>query len=386
MASNEKGKDQFADNSLFLADRKALHEKMKKIAADSAHESSTSLSSSNYPEEKKDSDGPPPRKIIKPQKAGVTFAGVPERAVDTAPKDPSRTTGILRNTPKTARKDPKDAEAIRASLREANNRISSAKLTTQKSFKSLRFIDTTDREEDPWGVEELEHRPNVLVRGAKSLRAFSRRNLNVDDDDDDDKVGHPSVETGMKSFARRNPGFRDSMQMAGGSVSFYKPRVAEHFERSFTTEKVSVVAPLKKGVSFSMVRIREYPYVIGDSPSVSTGPPLSIGWESENTVEVTLDEHEHIRIPDRRNLAELKVPSNVRMEMLSKSGFSTREIVQGTKMASKTKMERLETKQTLYLAGKQERSEKIKRAILNCFTGRKRAEREYMERAMSFSH
>ena len=168
------------------------------------------------------------------------------------------------------------------------------------------------------------------------------------------------------------------------SVSFYKPRVEEHFKG--LPEKVSVVVPLKKGVSFSIVHIQEYPYAIGDNPSVLSGPPLTIGWKSAHTVEVPLDEHERIRIPVRRNIVQLKIPGNVRMEIRSNAGYTTREIIKGAKIVSQTKIERLETKQTLFLAGKQERREKIRRALLNCFTGRKRAEREYMVRAMSFSY
>lgn len=168
------------------------------------------------------------------------------------------------------------------------------------------------------------------------------------------------------------------------SVSFYKPRVEEHFKG--LPEKVSVVVPLKKGVSFLIVHIKEYPYAIGDNPSVLSGPPLTIGWKSAHTVEVPLDEHERIRIPVRRNIVQLKIPGNVRMEMRSNAGYTTREIIKGAKIVSQTKIERLETKQTLFLAGKQERREKIRRALLNSFTGRKRVEREYMVRAMSYSY
>ena len=51
-----------------------------------------------------------------------------------------------------------------------------------------------------------------------------------------------------------------------------------------------------KSVRFDKLSIREYPIIIGDSPSTSRGVPLSIGWEyvPENTVDV--DAYEATRV------------------------------------------------------------------------------------------
>jgi len=66
----------------------------------------------------------------------------------------------------------------------------------------------------------------------------------------------------------------------------------------------------QKGVRFSVVSIREYPIIIGDSPSTSRGVPLSLGWEYEPECNLDLDAYEATRLPggecERRTKYELR--------------------------------------------------------------------------------
>ena len=67
---------------------------------------------------------------------------------------------------------------------------------------------------------------------------------------------------------------------------------------------------VKKSVRFDKLSIREYPIVIGDSPSTSRGIPLSLGWEYEPECHLDLDTYELTRVPggecERRTKYELR--------------------------------------------------------------------------------
>ncbi|EJK71449.1 hypothetical protein THAOC_07109, partial [Thalassiosira oceanica] len=66
----------------------------------------------------------------------------------------------------------------------------------------------------------------------------------------------------------------------------------------------------QKSVRFDKLSIREYPIVIGDSPSTSRGVPLSIGWEYEPESTVDVDTYETTRdiggVCERRSKSELR--------------------------------------------------------------------------------
>ena len=65
-----------------------------------------------------------------------------------------------------------------------------------------------------------------------------------------------------------------------------------------------------KSVRFDKLSIREYPIVIGDSPSTSRGVPLSIGWKYAPECTVDLDAYEATRVVggvcERRAKSELR--------------------------------------------------------------------------------
>ncbi|KAI2507217.1 hypothetical protein MHU86_7174 [Fragilaria crotonensis] len=57
---------------------------------------------------------------------------------------------------------------------------------------------------------------------------------------------------------------------------------------------------MKKRVSFSTVIVRNYDITIGDSPSVSSGIPLSLDWTFVEDTPSSLDDHEINRFGQRR--------------------------------------------------------------------------------------
>lgn len=86
----------------------------------------------------------------------------------------------------------------------------------------------------------------------------------------------------------------------------------------------------KRRVSFKNIEIREYPRCLGENPSVSAGPPISIGWRHNQSYVLDLDQYENYKDGTdfeggdscqqssrrRRTSAEFQLPRNLREEIL----------------------------------------------------------------------
>jgi hypothetical protein len=121
--------------------------------------------------------------------------------------------------------------------------------------------------------------------------------------------------------------------------------------QSLKTRKIVRIEDRPEGhqVTIDSLQIREYPRTLGVNPSVSTGPPLTIGWEYRNATPsgkkknedqanekervISVDEYEEIR-GERREKSEMLVPASVREDLLSEWGHSRMEM----NMASKAGM------------------------------------------------
>ena len=81
-------------------------------------------------------------------------------------------------------------------------------------------------------------------------------------------------------------------------------------------------------VRFRNVQIREYGIVLGDNPSCSRGPPVSLGWDYDQDGEqdVLLDVYEKWRIGQRRSMYEMKLPADVRFDMLREWDVQTKDM------------------------------------------------------------
>jgi len=113
---------------------------------------------------------------------------------------------------------------------------------------------------------------------------------------------------------------------------------------SFTSYLLPKETRPKHTVRFDKVLIREYPVVLGNSPSTSKAPPVSLGWEYEPTDSACIDEYESTRIEggecERRDKTQLRIPSKIREEMLERAGFTTFEIREATHQLLIDKVER----------------------------------------------
>jgi len=101
---------------------------------------------------------------------------------------------------------------------------------------------------------------------------------------------------------------------------------------------------VKNSVSFSSVIVREYDQTIGDHPSVSYGPPISLDWNYEEQASVELDDYECLR-GKRRSASQLMMSYWVRKDKLMyKFGYSEEEMKKAHKEAERAKLQRAVTK------------------------------------------
>lgn len=85
---------------------------------------------------------------------------------------------------------------------------------------------------------------------------------------------------------------------------------------------------LARAVGFASVQIREYPRILGDNPSVTSGPPITLSWEYDDEAggRCSIDEWEGQRCRERRTREEFRVPEAIRTGWVLSAGHSTTEI------------------------------------------------------------
>ena len=121
------------------------------------------------------------------------------------------------------------------------------------------------------------------------------------------------------------------------------PSSSEFFVGSTPTLKSCLKRPAsssnKKSVSFDTIEVREHAIILGDNPSVSSGPPLTIAWESHATFHSSVEDYEASR-PPRRTKNCMLVPRMVREEWLRNAGYARSEFADVARVVQRIKKER----------------------------------------------
>ena len=97
---------------------------------------------------------------------------------------------------------------------------------------------------------------------------------------------------------------------------------------------------MKRNVSFSSLKIREYDVALGDNPCCSHGPPISLGWDFQDRNDIHLEEYEQKRNP-RRSPHELLLSNNIRHCLLRKeAGHTKSDLVKAMREVKKVQRQR----------------------------------------------
>jgi hypothetical protein len=100
------------------------------------------------------------------------------------------------------------------------------------------------------------------------------------------------------------------------------------------------ISKKKKRVEFDSIILRNYSIIIGDNPSVSYGPPLSLSWDYVEYAPVDVDDYERNR-GERRNLRQMVLNYYNRRNLLRLHGnYSDEELRAAWKDVKKVRRQR----------------------------------------------
>ena len=220
---------------------------------------------------------------------------------------------------------------------------------------------TSDQESSQDGSQRAPGDSSSTTREQSSTISVATRSLAS-------TTGSRSVESkgsgGSSPLIRRRALSGEQMSCASGSS-------AGNTQSPETSERSGLKIPLaegKKKVRFNAIQIRSYERIVGDNPSCTSGPPLSIGWQYGKTNIIDVNSYEMAR-PYRKNSTGLILSREEREALLLNWGASFHDIVESVRGNIKVKNQR---RQTVTNLGKVERIEeafesatrKLKRALM----------------------
>lgn len=121
--------------------------------------------------------------------------------------------------------------------------------------------------------------------------------------------------------------------------------------------------PRRRGIRFCAVHVRDYAQTVGDNPSVSYGPPISLDWEYTARDAVTVDAYETAR-GRRRNLRQMMMNHYHRVNVLTHAcGFSEDVLRAAQKAAERIRTQRAVTRALLGVCKFEEAWQSTKRKL-----------------------
>jgi len=148
-------------------------------------------------------------------------------------------------------------------------------------------------------------------------------------------------------------------------------RVTTQFN-SLKTKGIVLDLTQHKRVEFTFLEVREYPVVLGDNPSVTEGPPITIDWGYDPSTKFVLDINSFERMRgNRRPACDLVLPRSVREQWLLCTGTTQKEIADAIRQCRKDKHSRAVSVTNTSLDPVNESIEKVTSGLKKIFSFRK---------------
>jgi len=204
--------------------------------------------------------------------------------------------------------------------------IATRKLNTLRGSEQEQKQLATD---EGWNTKTAPAKPQTLKEKQTSTASTSTitENLSVTSADADpslEPTQHSSTET-LADEAEDQPPKDDRCDT---QIKLYPKsclKIKSHHvsaEQSFGSGKP---ASKQAVVRFGTITILSHKMCLGDSPSVTTGPPIQIEWTAFDTASYDLNDFEQTKPPARLR-PEMQLPAAVREDILMRAGFSRPEL------------------------------------------------------------
>ena len=138
-----------------------------------------------------------------------------------------------------------------------------------------------------------------------------------------------------------------------GDICDQRSSLSERSSRSSLSTDLRTKIPRRSSsVRFGSVTTREFERIVGDHPDFRRGPPVAIGWNYQDTEEVSLDAHQFRRSLRRGESVDAKdllpLTETERKTILQRDwSYSSDEIDVAQKEVQKVKHERQENNRAL---------------------------------------
>lgn len=141
-----------------------------------------------------------------------------------------------------------------------------------------------------------------------------------------------------------------------------------------------------KTVRFSTVLVREYPMILGDNPSVSSGPPITIDWKYFSESIWDIECHYLKTLDHRRSTREMKMTRIFREKLLKRIGFSTCDVKEAIAEAEEIKRRRLASSRSVNFIFMDIVKENMRRYMSKLLFRRKKVKKKNFETGEAHLH
>jgi len=137
----------------------------------------------------------------------------------------------------------------------------------------------------------------IATADKKSKKYNKKKDATADNDDDSDVGSVMSILSGVlqawsserEAIMQGEEDHTEESKITDEDSEFvsYKPSSL----KAPASPQKKTLAPIRYTVAFSVVQIREYERTVGDNPSCTAGPPISLGWEYRQTPDEPIAVH-----------------------------------------------------------------------------------------------